>query len=82
MQFDGGFVLKKLFNTVDEIDNPQPDIMKSIRERIDKLRNVMVHVRESRENKVIFPTRHNTNLLTPYMYLIRRIAEVVAYSHE
>jgi len=42
----------------------------------------MVHVRESRENKVILPTRHNTDLLIPYMFLIRRIAEVVAYSHE
>ncbi|MBO4573955.1 MAG: hypothetical protein J5708_01340 [Bacteroidales bacterium] len=82
LQFDGGFVLKKLFNNIEAINNPQPDIMKSIRERIDKLRNVMVHVRESRENKVILPTRHNSDLLTPYMYLIRRIAEVVAYSHE
>lgn len=82
LQFDGGFVLKKLFNNVEEINSPHPDIMKNIKERIDKLRNVMVHVRESRENKVIFPTRHNTDLLTPYMFLIRRIAEVVAYSHE
>lgn len=82
LQFDGGFVLKKLFNNVEEINNPQPDIMKTIKERIDKLRNVMVHVRESRENKVILPTRHNIDLLTPYMFLIRRIAEVVAFSHE
>lgn len=82
LQFDGGFVLKKLFNNGDEIDKPQPDIMKSIKERIDKLRNVMVHVRESRENKVILPTRHNTDMLVPYMYLIRRIAEVVAFNHD
>jgi len=82
LQFDGGFILKKLFNKVEDINNPPTDILTSIRARIDKLRNVMVHVRESRENKVILPTRHNTDLLIPYMFLIRRIAEVVAYSHE
>lgn len=82
LDFNGGFVLKKLFNNSDEIEKPHPDVMKSIKERIDKLRNVLVHVRESRENKVILPTRHNTDLLVPYMHLIRRIAEVVAYSHE
>ena len=49
---------------------------------ITKIRNVIVHLRESRENTVILPTEKNNIYLLPYLYLLRRIAEKVAIQFE
>ena len=51
------------------------------RERLEKIRNVLVHARESRENCVILPSEENDNKLLPYLCLIRRIAETIAFRY-
>ncbi|MEM6772179.1 MAG: hypothetical protein AAF597_16515, partial [Bacteroidota bacterium] len=78
LEFDGGFKLNSLLSSKEHASNPPKDIMKTIVDRVDKTRNVLVHIRESRENKVIFPTKRNNRILTPYIQLIRRLAEIVA----
>lgn len=82
IKFDGGFVLDSILKDENEIDNPSKDIMKKIVDRIDSIRNVLVHIRESRENKVILPTRKNSNQLYAYTFLLRRIAEIIAFKYE
>lgn len=82
IEFDGGFNIQGIINTKDCIENPPKSIMTSIKTNIEKIRNVLVHIRESRENKAIHPTERNNRLLIPYLYLLRRIAEVVAYRFE
>lgn len=77
-KFDGGFKLKPLLSNNENIDQPSKDIMKTVKTHIENLRNVLVHVRESRESRSIAPTNKNTDLLKPYLYLIQRIAEEVA----
>lgn len=77
-QFDGGFLLPALLGNQESIDTGSQNLYKNIRARIENLRNVLVHVRESRESKTISPTPRNSNLLKPYLYLIRRIAEELA----
>jgi len=80
--FDGGFKIDALIKNEEDANNPSKEILKSIIDKIDKIRNVLVHIRESRENKVILPTKRNNHQLTPYLYLIRRIAEVIAFKYE
>lgn len=80
--FDGGFKLPALIKNADEAENPSKDILKNIVDKIDKIRNVLVHIRESRENKVILPTKNNNHQLIPYLYLIRRISEIIAIKYE
>lgn len=80
--FDGGLVIDGLFNKLEDIDNPPKGIMINIRKNIDIIRNVLVHARESRENLVIKPTHRNSVLLRPYLYLLRRIAEIVVIKFE
>ena len=64
-----------------EKDKAKQDLISIIADRIEKIRNVMVHIRESRENKVIYPTKNNNVKLLPYLYLIRRISEIVAMKY-
>jgi hypothetical protein len=80
--FDGGFKIDSLIKNEEEAENPSKDILKSIIDKIDKIRNVLVHIRESRENKVILPTKRNNHQLIPYLYLIRRMAEIIAIKYE
>ena len=82
INFDGGFILSSILKDEAEIENPPKDIMKKVVDRLDKVRNVLVHIRESRENKVILPTRKNHNQLYAYVFLLRRIAEKVAFNFE
>ena len=82
IEFDGGFKIKALIKDEKEIDTPSIDIIKNITDRIDKIRNVLVHIRESRENKVILPTQKNSHKLVPYLFLIRRIAENIAFKYD
>jgi hypothetical protein len=79
----------KLFNDGKESKEKKKERLKSrtdfiisIADRLDNIRNVLVHIRESRENKVILPTRGNNRKLIPYIYLIRRIAETIAIKYE
>lgn len=80
IRFEGGYVLNALLKDDASLDNPanSKTVIKNIKDNIEKIRNVLVHLRESRENKVILPTRKNDNLLRPYLYLLQRIAEKVA----
>lgn len=82
LEFEGGFKISALIKGEEEAKNPHKDILKSIVDRVDKIRNVLVHIRESRENKVILPTRKNNHLLIPYLFLVRRIAEIIAIKYE
>lgn len=76
-RFDGGYILDPLLTKKDTLDSCK-NFYSSLRARIENIRNVLVHVRESRESKSIAPTPRNSNLLKPYIYLIRRIAEELA----
>jgi hypothetical protein len=80
--FEGGFKISALIKNEEEAESPSKDIMKTIVDKIDKIRNVLVHIRESRENKVILPTQKNNHQLIPYLFLIRRISEIIAIKYE
>ena len=82
LEFEGGFKLDALLNKPEEAKNPHKDILKSVVDRIDRIRNVLVHIRESRENKVILATNKNNDILIPYLFLIRRISEVIAIKYD
>lgn len=82
ISFDGGFIISGLINDVKDLDNAPKNILRTIKTNIEKIRNVLVHIRESRENKIILPTKRNTNLLLPYLHLVKRIAEKVAIQYE
>ena len=82
VNFDGGFVIKKLFKDEKQIQGGLPNTMQDIKTNIEKIRNVLVHIRESHENKVILPTSKNEELIKPYLYLLRRIAEEVAMRYK
>jgi hypothetical protein len=82
LAFEGGFKIDSLISETENLDNRPKGIIKRIKENIDKIRNVLVHIRESRENKVILPTSKNNALLIPYLYLIQRIAEDIAIRYE
>lgn len=81
LEFDGGFTIEAILNDETCIDKPPKQIMRTIKINIEKIRNVLVHLRESRENKIILPTAKNNNMLIPYLYLVRRIAEKVTIMH-
>lgn len=80
--FEGGLKIQALINANENLENEPKGIMKSVKSNIEKIRNVLVHLRESRENKVILPTPNNNNLLIPYLHLVQRIAEKIAIHHE
>lgn len=82
VEFDGGLVIKKLFNKPEEIENSNDNMLSTIRKNIERIRNVLVHLREQRENKVILPTPDNDKKLLPYLYLIKRISEKIAIQYE
>ena len=79
--FEGGLKIKKIFNKKEDINNPPNGIIELIRKNIDTIRNVLVHSRESRENTLIVPTQTNNVRLMPYLYLLRRIAEVIVIKY-
>lgn len=82
MCFEGGFSIKGLFKDEAEIDAPPQNIIPTIRKNVDSIRNVLVHARESRENSEIKPSQKNAQLLMPYLFLLRRIAETVIIKFE
>jgi hypothetical protein len=80
--FDGGLKISGLFKDISAVESGANGILNDILNNISKIRNVIVHLRESRENTVILPTDRNNELLLPYLYLLRRIAEKVAIQFE
>ena len=78
IDFEGGFSLEPIMkNELTGVEQLTDATLKSIKENIVDIRNSLVHLRESRENKVILPTNKNDDLLTPYLYVLRRIAEKI-----
>lgn len=82
IHFEGGLKIPKLFNDKEGLKTITDNTLVTIRNNIEKIRNVLVHLRESRENKVILPTSDNDKLLIPYLYILRRLAEKVAIQYE
>ena len=82
IEFEGGLVIKKLFNKPEDIESANDNMLSTIRRNIEKIRNVLVHLREQRENKVILPTPDNDKKLLPYLFVIKRIAEKIAIQYE
>lgn len=80
--FDGGLKIKALFKDFSAIESNGNGIMNEAINNITKIRNVIVHLRESRENTVILPTEKNNIFLLPYLYLLRRMAEKIAIQFE
>jgi len=78
LEFEGGLKINKILKDANSADNLKEDDLVLIKKNIEKIRNVLVHLRESRENKVILPSPANNNKLLPYLYILRRIAEKVA----
>lgn len=81
IEFDGGFKIDGILNDEKCIENPPKQILRNVKNNIEKIRNTLVHLRESRENKVILPTERNNNLLIPYLFIVRRLAEKISIMH-
>ena len=78
IEFDGGFTIEPIMtDSITGIEQLPENTINSIKENIVSIRNSLVHLREYRENKVILPTDKNDNLLIPYIYVVRRIAEKI-----
>lgn len=82
LEFEGGLHIPKLFGNVEGLKTTTDNTLMTIKTNIEKIRNVLVHLRESRENKVILPTSDNEKKLIPYLYILRRIAEKVSIMYE
>ena len=82
MEFDGGFSLPALIpdNCTSEIfcNTCIPNTVHTLR----KIRNALVHARETHTGTVISPTNRNERLLRPWVPLLRRIAEEVILHDE
>lgn len=78
LEFEGGLKINKILKDAKSVDSLKDDDLILIKKNIEKIRNVLVHLRESRENKVILPSQANNNKLLPYLYVLRRIAEKVS----
>lgn len=77
--FEGGVIIPALissadFNELSWKGSWHPKLIKSL----TKIRNTIVHSREKREPVSILPTRKNHELLSHYIPLIRRVAEMIA----
>lgn len=81
IDFEGGFKLDAILNDETCIDKPPKQILRTVKNNIERIRNTLVHLRESRENKIILPTEKNNHLLIPYLFVVRRLAEKVAIIH-
>lgn len=78
VEFDGGLVIPKLLNDTQAADDLGEAHLLQIKKNLEKIRNVLVHLREARENKSIMPTERNDMLLVPYLCIVRRLAEKAA----
>lgn len=82
INFEGGLFVPRILKNKEGIECLTDGDLIKVKTNIEKIRNVLVHLRESRENKVILPTETNNNLLVPYLYIVKRLAEKVAIQFE
>jgi len=76
--FDGGFELIPLVSNDTTSDAWCKMWTPNLFQRLTKIRNCLVHAREKRENRVIFPTPENNSRLKRIIPLAKRIAEDLA----
>lgn len=81
-EFEGGFVVKPFISENITMDEWCSSWMPKTFDYFTKIRNCLVHARERRENKVILPTKNNTQKLLVFLPIIRRVAEQVAINSE
>lgn len=80
--FDGGFVLPKLVDGVDDISRFGPTTMNALAGHFRDIRNALAHGGEIQAGKVILPTAKNAKLLQPWAHLIVAVAgEVVLHEN-
>jgi hypothetical protein len=78
LQFDGGFSLAPLISKDATLDAWCTSWSPKLFDNLTRIRNCLVHAREKRENRVIFPTTRNNRRIARYLPLIARIAQQVA----
>ncbi len=80
-EFDGGFVADALLSKDTTEDAWATLAIPKLFKVLTQIRNVIVHAREKRENKVILPTDANAKRLRRFVPVMRRIAEEVAFRY-
>lgn len=79
--FDGGFTLANLINQDATLETFKQTWFPKTPDYIRKIRNALVHSRESRQDYLISPSKINDNKIRPWLNVLRRVAEqVVLYS--
>lgn len=77
MEFEGGFKLGKLISESTSYKEFEAMWTPKLPHTIRKIRNALVHGRESRQGFHIVPSKSNDLKLQPYINIIRRIAEEI-----
>jgi hypothetical protein len=79
--FDGGFTTNPIMPEGSDYDYFCSCWHPSLIHQIRHIRNALAHGREKTFGSVISPTRHNDQLLRPWVTIIRRVAEdIILYS--
>ncbi len=79
--FDGGYATNPIIPEGSDYDYFCSCWHPSLIHQIRHIRNALVHGREKTSGSAISPTRHNDQLLLPWITIIRRIAEdIILYS--
>ena len=73
--FEGGFEMEPCVSTDTSLESFKAMWGTKIPSVLKRIRNALVHGRESRSNAVIAPTQGNDILLRPWIPVIRRVAE-------
>lgn len=76
--FEGGFEIDRLISDDMSEDAWCATGHAALLPCVKRIRNAIVHARESREHKVILPGPENDRKLRPYLRLIERVAEQLA----
>lgn len=77
VKFEGGLLLDPMVYDGAEIKKLTINDIKTIVSNISKIRNSIVHLRTSNENKGVYPNKINDQKLKPYLIILRKIAEII-----
>jgi hypothetical protein len=75
IEFDGGFVIEAFISQDTTKESFSTMWIPKMPDTLRKIRNALVHSRESRLGLFIAPTRNNEIKIFPWLNLVRRIAE-------